>query len=761
MPVHQRRGRRSRRPRRGVARGRRRTRGRLGDGSGGCHSGQVRATAPARRRSSMPGWASRRRGASSASTAVSPSHPPSASSVTCGSGSIPRICARWTTAWPGRPATCTTSRAVRRRCACAHCSRAPNRPSTDRGLTARVGAELECTMLGARRQPRVGRTMVAVRHAHVAGPLRIPRRPRRRRRARGPEHRATPHRIRPRSARGLARPNHTRRRGGRRHPRAHRDRPGRCPPRAARSRSRRCPSSAKRATERTCICRWPTMRVRCSPAATARTACGPHGQSADRRCARRSAGSAWRVRRFGVVGIAPQARQLGRRGQVLGSGEPRGGGPVHRGDTGKSARRQRRTEDHRPEREPLPGGHGAPRQRTARDRPRPGAARRGGRQPFRVNARHRRRCRPTSAPRSRRWKPPRSPRNCSPPRSSKVLVAVRRHETHHLRRSAPGRNHPGAAAGLELLTHSRKETSMTTSTPAESDQLPHRRLPFWVALALSVALVGPTLAMSGNGQGLIGTVGKSIPLVFLIGLVGVSLVGYSFVRLTRHLNHAGSAYGLVGGTIGPRTGFFSGFAMLGAYCGVLHRHPGVDRGVHQRVHRTAAAGQRRTRTSCHGWWSSWWPRRSRSCWPAATSGCWPRSCSPSRAIGILAMIVLVIVIFARGGAPSTGIDFSRVLILRCWRLRVGGDQRCGRGVPVLGRVRGVRVDGRGDRQSRPQHSARAGRDAAPDRCAVRRRDVRSGHRFRHRPGRARRLPEFGKHVGRLGRYVCRPVVQLW
>src|SRR3954453_6863095 len=106
---------------------------------------------------------------------------------------------------------------------------------------------------------------------------------------------------------------------------------------------------------------------------------------------------------------------------------------------------------------------------------------------------------------------------------------------------------------------------MTDTTPAQADQIPHRRLPFWVALAVSVALVGPTLAMSGNGQGLIGTVGKSIPLVFLIGLVGGSLVGYSFVRVTRHLNHAGSAYALVGGTIGPRTGFFSGFAMLGAY----------------------------------------------------------------------------------------------------------------------------------------------------------------------------------------------------
>ena len=64
---------------------------------------------------------------------------------------------------------------------------------------------------------------------------------------------------------------------------------------------------------------------------------------------------------------------------------------------------------------------------------------------------------------------------------------------------------------------------MTAGPSDAPDQIPHRRLPFWVALALSVALVGPTLAMSGNGQGLIGTVGKSIPLVFLIGLVAYLL----------------------------------------------------------------------------------------------------------------------------------------------------------------------------------------------------------------------------------------------
>ncbi|TIC79276.1 APC family permease [Nocardioides sp. GY 10127] len=102
----------------------------------------------------------------------------------------------------------------------------------------------------------------------------------------------------------------------------------------------------------------------------------------------------------------------------------------------------------------------------------------------------------------------------------------------------------------------------STATPTQ-----RRRLPLWVALALSLATIGPTLAMSGNGQGLVGTVGASVPLVFVIGIIGVSLVGYSFYRLTQHLHHAGNSYALVGATVGPRSGFFSGFAMLGAYLG--------------------------------------------------------------------------------------------------------------------------------------------------------------------------------------------------
>jgi amino acid transporter len=42
-------------------------------------------------------------------------------------------------------------------------------------------------------------------------------------------------------------------------------------------------------------------------------------------------------------------------------------------------------------------------------------------------------------------------------------------------------------------------------------------------------------------------------------------VAYAFIRLTRFFAHAGSVYALAGSTLGPRAGFFGGFALLGTY----------------------------------------------------------------------------------------------------------------------------------------------------------------------------------------------------
>lgn len=106
---------------------------------------------------------------------------------------------------------------------------------------------------------------------------------------------------------------------------------------------------------------------------------------------------------------------------------------------------------------------------------------------------------------------------------------------------------------------------MAVLEQADTVVRPRRNLKLWGVIGLSLGIVGPTLAMSGNGQGVIGTVGKSLPLIFLIGAVGIAIIAHGFIRLTQRYNHAGSAYALVGVTIGPRAGFFSGFCIIGTY----------------------------------------------------------------------------------------------------------------------------------------------------------------------------------------------------
>lgn len=198
---------------------------------------------------------------------------------------------------------------------------------------------------------------------------------------------------------------------------------------------------------------------------------------------------------------------------------------------------------------------------------------------------------------------------------------------------------------------------MQSSSTASADELPRRTLPLWVALALSVATVGPTLAMAGNGQGLIPTVGKSIPLVFVIGLVGVSLVGYSFVRLTRYLNHAGSAYALVGATVGPRTGFFAGFAMLGAYVAFSIATLALTSAF---ANSLLAELQRGT---AHPYQLPWLvPVVITAAASLVLTGRDARLLAKVllgiEGLGILAMVVLAVVIFARGGAQPTGVDWG-------------------------------------------------------------------------------------------------------
>lgn len=85
------------------------------------------------------------------------------------------------------------------------------------------------------------------------------------------------------------------------------------------------------------------------------------------------------------------------------------------------------------------------------------------------------------------------------------------------------------------------------------------------AAAFSVGLIGPVGAMALLGVGAAGLLGAGAMWAFAFAIVGVGLVAYGFIKLSQHISHAGSVYALVGRTVGPRTGFVAGCALVMAY----------------------------------------------------------------------------------------------------------------------------------------------------------------------------------------------------
>jgi amino acid transporter len=108
---------------------------------------------------------------------------------------------------------------------------------------------------------------------------------------------------------------------------------------------------------------------------------------------------------------------------------------------------------------------------------------------------------------------------------------------------------------------------MSASAPVPDDHggMLRRELRFWEAIALSIAIMAPTAAMALNGTVPASLVGRAVPLAFIFATIGVIFVSWAFIRLTSNFSHAGSVYAFSGVTLGPRAGFFSGWAILGTY----------------------------------------------------------------------------------------------------------------------------------------------------------------------------------------------------
>jgi amino acid transporter len=90
-------------------------------------------------------------------------------------------------------------------------------------------------------------------------------------------------------------------------------------------------------------------------------------------------------------------------------------------------------------------------------------------------------------------------------------------------------------------------------------------LSIWEAIGISVALMAPSMAANLNPQGTGLQVGRAVPLAFIFATVGVLLVSYGIVRLCQYYNHAGSVFGFVGVTLGPRAGVLAGWTLIGTY----------------------------------------------------------------------------------------------------------------------------------------------------------------------------------------------------
>ena len=93
-----------------------------------------------------------------------------------------------------------------------------------------------------------------------------------------------------------------------------------------------------------------------------------------------------------------------------------------------------------------------------------------------------------------------------------------------------------------------------------------RNLGLLGAVAVSLAVVGPSMSVSLNPQAMAEQVGGAVPVVYLIALVPLATIAAALVVLTRRHGTAGSLYTLIGLEMGPRAGAISGLWLVTAYC---------------------------------------------------------------------------------------------------------------------------------------------------------------------------------------------------
>src|SRR5450631_1104271 len=91
------------------------------------------------------------------------------------------------------------------------------------------------------------------------------------------------------------------------------------------------------------------------------------------------------------------------------------------------------------------------------------------------------------------------------------------------------------------------------------DTLAKGTLSTWDAVAISVSVIAPGMAMLLNVPGVALVAGGSTPLAFLLGGVGVLALAFVIIGFTRRMASAGYAYTYASRSIGKEGGFIAGW----------------------------------------------------------------------------------------------------------------------------------------------------------------------------------------------------------
>ena len=103
------------------------------------------------------------------------------------------------------------------------------------------------------------------------------------------------------------------------------------------------------------------------------------------------------------------------------------------------------------------------------------------------------------------------------------------------------------------------KTSPDLIPGAGSGELAHGALRLWDAIAISVSVIAPGMAMLLNVSGVALIAGGSTPLAFLLGGIGCLALAFVVIGFTRRMASAGYAYTYASRSLGKEAGFMAGW----------------------------------------------------------------------------------------------------------------------------------------------------------------------------------------------------------